>query len=296
MITASTEDISQNIQEFFKLYFKEYIELIGDNNSEIKKLEEISYPEMDFVFIFKFVRAELDHLKNLDTSIFDKELRVVFNSALKTVSSLIKFKKEYIAAHIIFQNDFTEFNDEAKTINEKFEKAKMEKSINMMKSDSLSKELSSLKDSTEDNKQEQKEINHRLADTLQAIQVAREKLEVISIEKKDFDNKYLPVFLDTYKKVSDKIIYQLIKQIAIFSFSADRDIWKNAARSKKINDFFHEMRGENNMNIGKYMEHHLDHQTSANDKGKDAIKFRKKLIDSIKKIKIFNEKNKDETS
>jgi hypothetical protein len=281
-------DILESINEFFELYFKKYLGLIKSNNLAIEKLKTISYPKMDFIFIFKFVRIELDHLRNIDASILDKELRSIFETGKETVSSLVRFRKDNISAHVIFKNNFTDFNDEARNLNARFEKARINKAMYSIRSEKLTKDLKDLKENDKENIQKQKEINKDLADTLQNMQDSRIDLETITIEKREFEKKNLPLFLNTYKAYSDKIVYELIQQIAIFSFTADRELWINAARSKKIINFFTGIKAVDKMNIEQYMEHHLNHQTSSNNKGEEAIQFRKKLIDSINKIKIFN--------
>ncbi len=297
METAKKEDISKSMKDFFAMYFKQYVEVISKNESFIGKLKKISYPEIDSIFIFKFVRIELDHLKSLDQSIVDKEVRATFSRAILTASFLSKFKKEYISAHIIFSNHFTEFNEEAKSINERFERAKQIKNINSMKGERLTGELEILKNSVspEDVKRH-KEINTVLADTLQKVEDARNDLEEIIIEKKDFEKRCLSPFLDMYKSTCDKVVSELIQQIATFSFDIDRDIWVNVSRSKKIINFFQRIGEKEHMNIQKYMQFHLDHQTSAESKGKDMVIFRKKLTDSINKIKAFNTKEKAKES
>jgi hypothetical protein len=245
---------------------------------------------MDFIFIFKFVRIELDHLRNIDASILDKELRSIFETGKEAVSSLVRFRKDNISAHVIFKNNFTDFNDEARNLNARFEKARIDKSMYSIRSEKLTKDLKDLKEHDRENIQKQKEINKDLADTLQNIQNSRIDLEAITIEKREFEKENLPFFLNTYKAYSDKIVYELIQQIAIFSFTADRELWINAVRSRKIMNFFNGIKAVDKMNIEQYMKHHLNHQTSSNNKGEEAIQFRRKLIDSINKIKIFNVK------
>lgn len=287
MVTASKEEISKNVKSFFKLYLQKNIELIKGNNAKIGTLNAISYPELDFVFLFKFIRAELDHLKSLDLSILDKEVRFLFKNATETVTALSSFKRSYISADILFNNHFVEFNDEAKTINTALNQSRTSKSTNSSKANKISIELKHAKNTTEDEIQAYKDLNRELADTFQKIENARIKLEEIVIDKKDFDDRYYPAFADAYKKISGNIIASLTKQVAFFSFSTDRDLWKNASRSKKIMHFFEYIKESGDMNLKKYMEYSLAHQTSEKSQDGNQIKFRKQLTASIDIIKLF---------
>jgi len=281
-----SEGVKNDIELFFDFFLETYTRLIEINNDKIQSIDSRKYIDVDVLFLYRFVRIEIDHLKNLDPTIYDVDLKHIFDSATTTVKMLVRFKKSQVASHIIFKNNFLNFNDEFKKINDRFRKARANQSRNSIEADVLSKQLMKLKKLEQDETHDFKILHSKLADISQAIDDSRKEVEIAVYDKEKFEKRYLEAFLAAHKKHYDVVISALLKQIGIFSFTMDKKLWTNMSFSQKAKRFFMQINlNEKDMNISTYMKYHLDHQTSLDNTGETQIRFRKKLLVIIDRIK-----------
>lgn len=285
-MSSNDESINTSIDDFFAIYFKkEYAHI--DHHEKIRTDYTVSpYPTMDFIFLFKFIRIEIDHLKGLGPHIIDDELRKIFKYTVLSVKTLVAFKKSQLSAHVVYKNNFSLFNQEIKEINQTLQNAISKKDISLTTSAKIKDQLDFLdKDS-----QDYKILNKKFADTVQNIALSRDIIATSIEEQKDFDKKVFPRFLDKNKENIEYIYSALLEQLGFFTFLTNQKLWENAHQNTQITNYFKKINLHDDASIITYMDYHLKNQTSGEDIGKNQILFRKKLESAIKTLTDFYNK------
>ena len=294
------DDIDTSIDKFLDNYLGAYEKLIKDNEAIIEKCPDMEYPNVDFFFIFPFVERELSHLKSLDYSIMNSDLKNIYSYAKLSITKYIEFNTNLLSSKIVFLNKFTYFNSEFDKIKFFLDKATKAKHYNMTRADiarSKMSELLKVEEEEDFDDKEYKALKKILANALTRMDQAKIDMDIHLKQEEALKEKYFSLFADKYNKRNDKILNTLKEQIGFFVFYTDFLIWENASYGFKIKEFFDFIQVKNTR-LSTYMIHHLKHQTSLEHKEKTLIEFRKKLIQLIPIIKEYENKdeNKNEDS
>lgn len=286
MVSHNDESINESIDDFFDIYFKKEYDHINHHEKIRAEYTVSLYPNMDFIFLFKFLRIEIDHLRGLGHSIVNDELRKIFKYTLSSVKRLVAFKEGQLSAHVVYKNNFSLFNKEIKEINQTLQNALSKKDISLATSAKIKDQLHFL----DTDSQDYKILNKKFANTVQNISLSRDIIASSIEEQKDFEKKVFPLFLNKNKENIEYIYNALLEQLGFFTFLTNQKLWENAHQNTQVLNHFKKI-NLHDASIVTYMDYHLKHQTSEDDIGKDQILFRKKLKNAIQTLTNFYKEN-----
>jgi len=247
-------------------YFKTDIEGLKKYFSAIA----FDYNDAFNYFIFKeFIYAAAGMFKDIDISIYNKDLVTKFQSIQFLDNAYSDFKKRSQFASHAYEQAFLQSQESYMEVRSKFETLRAELQLIITKEQNLHQQFTKLKSDFEkkyknSKSSEAKEAEMHLkyvrkehVDALHILGIQRNELDRLQSTMQAFEKEHKEEFFEYFNAIKEKLDYQYRQSMNYFGFLFNQSLFANSQKSEEIQKFKREADIHGEITICKYLEYYV---------------------------------------
>ncbi len=253
-------------KEVIKSFFEE------DINTMRRYYNGIAFDfEDDFRFdVFKeFVYAAAGMFKELDMTIYNKDLVSKFKTIRYLSIQFSEFEQRSHHPHIVFQRNFLAAQEAYKIEQEKFDNLKAAFQMLIVKEKSLTAQREQMEAKFNDTvhpvpekerdsfEQTLKMVRKEQVDAIHMIGVNRQELDGLHTNLKAFEDEHKDEFIKAFNEAKEKLMYQYKASLDYYAFQFNESLFRYSEESAEIQKFKREAGIEGRISLCKYLEYYL---------------------------------------